>query len=216
MNRIKEHSLSILFLSLLVISIPATLYFIPSATNEWMSNNAPAWIQAIGSIAAIFAATLISSNQYKNEKRLEAERIAKSEIQKLMVVKALMARSYQLSKDITTAFTTRKNSAFDTVTPLLMVDTHTALMALPTFEIPDGLLSLDVLTIGRALNVLAEHWSDFCSSVTNNNHIDVPEAIPLQALAKEIEAITDDAIKICANEIAKRELITGINSGWGG
>lgn len=66
------------------------------------------------------------------------------------------------------------------------------------------------------MNVLAEHWSDFCSSVTNNNHIDVPEAIPLQALAKEIEAITDDAIKICANEIAKRELITGINSGWGG
>lgn len=215
MKSIKEHFLSILFLSLLVFSISATLYFIPKVTNEWLSSNAPAWIQAIGSIAAIFAATLISSNQYKNEKRLEAERIAKSEIQKLMVVKALMARSYQLSKDITTAFATQKDSDFDTVTPLLMVDTHTALMALPTFEILDGLLSLDVLTIGRALNVLAEHWSDFCSAVTKNNHIDVPEAIPLQELAKEIEAITGDAIKICAKEIAKRELITGIKTGWG-
>ncbi|MGN5124990.1 hypothetical protein [Aeromonas sp. 30P] len=132
-----------------------------------------------------------------------------------MVVKALMARSYQLSKDITTAFATQKDSDFDSVTPLLMVDTHTALMALPTFEIPDGLLSLDALTIGRALNVLAEHWSDFCSAVTKNNHIDVPEAIPLQELAKEIEAITGDAIKICAKEIAKRELITGIKTGWG-
>ncbi|EHW0638004.1 hypothetical protein L3I77_004346 [Vibrio vulnificus] len=214
MRSLKENILSVLFLCALIVAIILTLYFVPSITNNWFSENAPAWIQAIGSIAAIFAAALISSNQYRNERRLESERVATSEINKLMVVKALMVRSHQLSKDITTAFSTKEDDDFSQVTPALMIDTHSVLMDLPTFEIPNGLLALDVLTVGRGLSVLAENWEDFCASVAKNNSIEVREAEPLLELAGEIESITGDAIKICNTEIAQRELIAGTKLGW--
>lgn len=215
MRFIKENILSILFLCILVLAIILTLYFLPIISNNWFTENAPAWIQAIGSIAAIFAAALISSNQYRNERRLESERVATSEINKLMVVKALMARSHQLSKDITTAFSTKQDKDFSQVTPALMTDTHSVLMGLPTFEVPNGLLALDLLTVGRGLKVLTENWEDFCVSVAKNNSIEVPEAEPLLELAREIESITGDAIKICTMEITQREIITGTKSGWG-
>lgn len=215
MKSSKENISLILFLCAFVLIITVTLYFLPNISNNWIDENSPAWIQAIGSIAAIFSAALITSNQYRNERRLESERVAKSEINKLMVVKALMARSHQLCKDVTKVFSTQKDEDFSQVTPVLMTDTHTILMSLPTFDVPSGLLALDVLTVGRGLNVLAEHWENFCASVAKNNSIEVPEAEPLLVLAKEIELITGDAIEIFATEISQRESFSGINTGWG-
>ncbi|WP_123912584.1 hypothetical protein [Grimontia hollisae] len=63
--------------------------------------------------------------------------------------------------------------------------------------------------------MLTENWEDFCVSVAKNNSIEVPEAEPLLELAREIESITGDAIKICTMEITQREIITGTKSGWG-
>lgn len=151
-----------------------------------LESAAPAWIQAIGSIAAIFAAAEIGRRQALAASDLEAKKKAATEIHKFKIIMALMARAHGLSNDICKAFATAQFSDFDQVSPELMTDTHLAMQTLPVFEIPNGLLALDVLTIGRALSVMHENWlrlRELCSSD--------PSALPeemarLDTLALEI------------------------------
>ena len=80
-----------------------------------LESAAPAWIQAIGSIAAIFAAAEIGRRQARAAIDLEAKKRAAAEVQKLKIVMALMARAHGLSDDICKAFATAQFSDFDQV-----------------------------------------------------------------------------------------------------
>lgn len=169
-----------------------------------LESAAPAWIQAVGSVAAIIAAAAIARQQASSARRLEAEKQAAAEVQKLKIVLALMARAHGLSNDICRAFETAKFEDFDQVSPELMADTHQTLMALPIFEVPDGLLALDVLTIGRALGVLHDRWLNLreaCSSDPSAIRGGVAE---LGTLADEVREISLDAVHKCRSEIASR------------
>ena len=108
--------------------LPVTLLSLLSLLKK---NEAPAWIQAIGSILAIVAAAVIARNQTQGAAKLEERKQAISEKQKFGVVMALMARAHGLANDITKAFETHKNEDFDQVSPSLMVDTHHALVIPP-------------------------------------------------------------------------------------
>ena len=171
-----------------------------------LESAAPAWIQAIGSIAAIFAAAEIGRRQARAASDLEAKKRADAEIQKLKIIMALMARAHGLSNDICKAFSTVKFDDFDQVSPELMVDTHLALQALPVFEIPDGLLALDVLTIGRALGVMHENWQRLRELCTTDPASLPEEMAKLDTLAHEIGEISLAALNECKKEIASRAI----------
>ncbi len=83
------------------------LYAYPclDAIGKWLErDSAAAWVQAIGSVIAIMAAAGIAVYQVAHARRLEEDRRKVSEIQRLSVVTSLMARSYNLAKDVVTAF----------------------------------------------------------------------------------------------------------------
>lgn len=85
-----------------------------------------------------------------------------------------------------------------------MVDTHLTLLALPVFEIPNGLLALDVLTIGRALGVMHENWLRLRALCTSDPEVLPDEMAKLDILAREIGEISLAALGECKKEIARR------------
>ena len=177
-----------------------------------LESAAPAWIQAIGSVAAIIAATVIARRQSISTAELAEKKQAAADVQKLKIVMALMARAYGLSKDICHAFETSKFEDFDQVSPELLLDTHQALKALPVFDIPDGLLALDVLTIGRALGDLREHWlklREDCERDPSSLQIGIAT---LDSLAREIGEVSLAALSECKKAIAQRGGAIGIQN----
>jgi hypothetical protein len=188
-----------LLVSMLLVAVGGWAWF-----KGLFETVAPAWIQAVGSVAAIVAATVIAQRQSKAAVDLELRKQAKAETQKLKVVMALMARAHGLSNDICTAFETKKFEDFDQVSPELMIDTHHSLALLPVFEIPDGLLALDVLTIGRALGVMHEQWMKLREDVTAEPSALLDGIARLDTLAREIREICVAAIAECKKLIAER------------
>lgn len=203
-----SESFEVAFGAIVVLSLIASVALIAAGGWQWfkgmLESAAPAWIQAIGSVAAIFAAAEIGRRQARAASELEAKKKAEIEIQKLKIVMALMARAHGLSNDICKAFETAQFSDFDQVSPELMVDTHLALQALPVFEIPNGLLALDVLTIGRALSVMHENWVKLRELCTSNPSLLPEEMARLDTLAREIGEISLAALSECKKEIASR------------
>jgi len=175
------------------------------------SNEAPAWIQAVGSILAIVAAALIARNQTQGATELEERKQAVSEKHKFGVIMALMARAHGLANDITKAFETHKHEDFDQISPALMVDTHRALKALPVFEIPHGLLALDVLTISRGLASLEEGWKELLEISSPESEEVASRMQALSTLASEISNISREAIDECKKEIAIRSKLVVSN-----
>lgn len=194
--------------AVVIVLLFASLGLIAAGGWTWfkgmLESAAPAWIQAIGSIAAIFASAEIGRRQARAAIDLEAKKRAAAEVQKLKIVMALMVRAHGLSDDICKAFATAQFSDFDQVSPELMVDTHLALQALPVFEIPNGLLALDVLTIGRALGVMHENWQRLRQLCTSDPASIPEEMAKLDTLAHEIGEICLAALAECKKEIASR------------
>lgn len=190
----------ILLASLALVAAGGWLWF-----KGLLESAAPAWIQALGSVAAIFAAAHIGRRQAFAATELEHQKQAVVETQKLKIVMALMVRAHGLSNDICKAFDTKAFEDFDLVSPDLMLDTHQALLALPVFEIPDGLLALDVLTIGRTLGVMRENWLKLRESCTSDPSSLEQGIANLDVLAREIGEISLAALRECKKEIAKRE-----------
>jgi hypothetical protein len=187
--------------------------FVAKATGGWprlenfLQNYAPAWIQAIGSIAAILAASAIATNQANQARDIENEQRIRNEIQKLEVIKALMIRSMTMSREVTQAFESRKSEDFAVITPSMMRDAHQTLLLLPIFEIPNALLSLDVLTVGRALECLSETWEAYAAQVEEMDTLDTPMVGPLQELAGELSQISEAAFNDCLKELRERRAL---------
>lgn len=161
--------------------------------HSFLTNSGPAWIQAIGSIAAIIAAASIANAQASSARQLETERRAAEEIRNLEVIKALMARSIGLANDVVKATSSQLPTDYIQITAPLMTDTSKTLQALPIFEIPDGLLALDVLTVGRALDSLADLTETIKSEIRDHGPIDAPSTDEFSNLGNEILAISQAA-----------------------
>lgn len=205
------------FAGLTIVGIIATLVvlwntdILSCLSEAAASDSAPAWIQAIGSVLAIVAATFIARSQTQGALDLEAQKQEAIEKQRFEIVKALMVRAYGLSNDICTAFETHKHEDFDQINPALMLDNHHALQTLPIFEVPDGLLALDVLTISRGLATLQEGWLELREAATPGEEPLEPRMEQLDNLAKEVRNISKEAITVCNKEIAKRSALVAAN-----
>lgn len=191
-----------------VLSMAVSLALVETGGWAWfktlLESVAPAWIQAVGSVAAIVAAAIIAQRQSISTSDLEEQKQARADIQKLKIIKALMVRAHSLSNDICKAFETKKFDDFDQISPELMIDTHHALLILPVFEIPEGLLALDVLTIGRSLGIMHENWLKLREEATSDLSTLEHNIAKLDMLAREIRDISHTAVQECKNEITKR------------
>jgi hypothetical protein len=187
--------------------------FVAKATGGWprlenfLQNYAPAWIQAVGSIAAILAASGIANKQASHARDIENEQRIRNEVQKLEVIKALMIRSMTMSREVIQALESRKLEDFSVVTPSMMRDAHQTLLLLPIFEIPNAMLSLDVLTVGRVLECLSETWEAYVAEVEKMEALDTPMVGPLHTLAGELSQISEAAFEDCLKELRQRRVL---------
>lgn len=163
----------------------------------------PAWIQAIGSIFAILISGLISAKQIKHEKDLERHRLAITDLSKLQIVRCLIIRSYGLLKDVRNALERGQEEDFMTVSPWTMRNTKKAIDNLNLFDIPEGLLALDMLTIGPSLEEIASIW-DRCmeeSRISENNQPSAESLRELEEASKEVFSICDSAFKLVTEKV---------------
>lgn len=174
--------------------------------GQWLtSDSVPAWVQAVGSVVAIIAATGVAAYQVNHARLLEEDRRKASEIQRLSVVTALMARSYGLAKDVVTAFHEPSDYHFSVVDAPLMRDTVETLRSLPLFEIPSGMAAIDVRSTARYLTLLADNWDSLVESVRGSgNPPSEEDANNLISFCEELMTITNEALEACKAGIRSR------------
>lgn len=193
-------------LSVLFGGLALAIYPGWDSVGRWLvSDSVAAWVQAVGSIVAIIAATGIAVYQVDHARRLEEDRRKASEIQRLSVVTALMARSYGLAKDVVTAFREPSDYHFSVIDAALMRDTVETLRAIPLFEIPSGMAAIDVRSTARYLSLLADNWDGLNEAVRESGNPPSPDEVQgLVSFCEELMTITGDALKDCKTGINAR------------
>jgi hypothetical protein len=161
------------------------------------------WVQAWGSIAAILVAVWLANAQIRHARKLEEDKQIESDVQRLEVLRALMARAHNLAKNVGDAFTTLKDEDFEHVDAALMFDTHLTLDEIPIFDVPEGFLALDVRTVSRGLLHLSEMWTLFMREKPAFG-LNTPTTKNVQVLAKEVGEIAYAAFDDCRKHIVER------------
>jgi hypothetical protein len=181
-----------------------------SATSTWpqflqfMNGGAAAWIQAIGSILAILATNHATRRQIAHARLLENDKRLTDEIRRLDVVKALLVRGVNLASDVLKAIETLEAVDLNHVSTKLMLETQRTIDSLPPFEIPSGLLALDLLHISPALADLAKLWQEFADKSAADGGFHIESASIVQAYAKEIREVGESALNDANVEIRAR------------
>lgn len=163
----------------------------------------PAWIQAFGSIAAIIYSGMVSANQIKHEKSVERARKNEENIARLDIVRALVIRSLGLVSEVKIALETGTPKSMMQVSPSTMRDTQKAMEQLPLFDIPNGMLALDVITIGPNLGILADCWEQCANEAMKSASKEPsPESIEnLESGSNELFTVCKEALKLADEQL---------------
>lgn len=177
--------------------------YIDFSEKDMIKSIIPAWIQAIGSILAIIIAGMISANQIKHEKQLEKRKVAESDLAKMHIVRALIIRSLTLMNEVRQAIERGEESDFQQVSPWTMRNTKRAIDNLNLFEIPEGMLALDLLAIGPSLEEIATLWERCMeeSLHTENNKPTIDSYNELDQGSQEVLKICEAAFKLVTQEV---------------
>lgn len=193
------------------ISLVFFLHFLVSLDFEdkdTLKSVIPAWIQAFGSIAAIVYSGMVAANQIKHEKNIENARRAEEDVAKLNIVRALLIRSLGLVSEVRKALEDGGADNMMQVSPATMRDTQKAFEQLPLFEIPDGMLALDVITIGPNLGILANSW-DQCAEEAHsseNGEPSIESVMNLDEGSKELFTVCKAALELADERIKHTKL----------
>jgi hypothetical protein len=112
----------------------------------------PAWVQAVGSIAAIGVAIWVSHRQHENERALDVDRQRLDNIRRLKAVKAVLVQICTLAQSLYKAIATNDVEELYNLDPQFLVDYKAVLQSLPLFEIPSAQLVLYMNTVPRAID----------------------------------------------------------------
>lgn len=192
-------------ISFIVLLFIRTIGYIDLSEKDMIKSIIPAWIQAIGSILAIIIAGMISANQIKHEKDLEKRKSAESALAKMHIVRALIIRSLTLMNEVRTAIERGEADDFQQVSPWTMRNTKRAIDNLNLFEIPEGMLALDLLAIGPSLEEIATLW-DKCmeeSLHSENKKPSIDSYDELDQASQEVLKICEAAFKLATQEVNK-------------
>jgi len=163
------------------------------------------WVQAIGAALAILAAAAIATYQASHARRLEDEKRIAVEIQRLNIVKALAVRCLSLAKEVVDAVDDLSKESIEVVSPPLMRDVGGTLLALPVFEVPGGVVALDVMTLGRTIGNLGSLWEDMTAEARElKRPPTTKQLVSVRSFAAEIAEIAESAMNECKAEILAR------------
>lgn len=194
--------------TLLAMAGSAVISIFPGWNNVgvWLSReSAPAWVQAVGSVIAIFASAGIALYQVDRAWRLQEENRKAGDIQRLSIITSLLVRSHGLVNDVVKAVREPSEYNFSVIDTPLMRDTVEALRAIPLFEIPSGMAALDVRSTARHLTLLADRWDTIRETVnTGGNPPSQEDQTELVSFCNELMEVTKEALDACKAGIHAR------------
>jgi uncharacterized membrane protein len=117
--------------------------------NTWA-----AWVQAVGSIAAIVGAIWISKNQHIKDRELEVEKQRKADLQILEAIAALIARASATCELLLEAWNVDQAARLGLGDQI--ADAKQAIDRLPYFEIPNARLVTHIALLPRSLGMLED------------------------------------------------------------
>jgi hypothetical protein len=122
------------------------------------SNDLPAWVQAVGSVAAILAAFMIANSQSREQLKLERANANDEARRKIKTLRSLLIhlkQSLEIASHMRASSPTRKTGD-ETVASLRSL--HSLLERLPIFEVPLDELIIEFHHIQRFVPILCEHF----------------------------------------------------------
>jgi hypothetical protein len=163
------------------------------------------WFQAIGAAIAILAAAAIAAYQAGHSRKLEGEKRTATEVQRLNIVKALAVRCFTLAKEVVKAIDEPSKETMEVVSPELMRDVGSTLMDLPIFDVPGGIVALDVMTLGRTIGNLAALWDTTAKEAHDLKRPPTSDQMAtIKSFAAEIADVAESARNECKAEIRAR------------
>ncbi|MBW9332488.1 hypothetical protein FEE59_03075 [Herbaspirillum sp. RU 5E] len=125
----------------------------PSSSQDWA-----AWVQGVGSVAAIWFSVRISREAMSHSRQLEAERRAEESRERLMTVDALFSEIVSIVEASRKPFDDENYVEMAATSKVLHQDAKTALESLPLFEIKDASVVIQVLSVIRWLQRYIEKY----------------------------------------------------------
>lgn len=122
----------------------------------WLGHeDAPAWVQAIGSIVAIFAAVAVVQLQHSNERRLDRDRQRASEVATLSAAHSVLRIAHAAVAEAATCMSESDAAAryfSDAWADAGFVHIGRVLDGYPVHQVPDGALQVQFLKAARAFS----------------------------------------------------------------
>lgn len=177
-----------------------------ATVGNWLdSGTAASWVQAIGSVVAIAATAGVANYQASQARKLAEHQRLAAEIQKLSLLVGLFARTHGLAKDVVTAMNEPTEYNFSVIDLGLMQDTADTMRSLPLFEVPSGLVALDVRACASHLEKLIGYWDQIMTQNRQTGVPPSPETITnLVGFCEEMMNVSRDALKDTKQKIIAR------------
>ena len=169
------------------------------APSDWA-----AWVQAIGSIAAIVGAFLIARNQHTVDRLREIERRHLEEIRRFEIIQALLAKA---NKTVEAIAQLNLESQFGVVLPEpleYLDDCRVSIEALPIIDMPHADLAIYCAALPRALRELKELLLVVFQSTMRVERMTAHQIERVEIAFSTVMKITSDASALCAVEISRR------------
>jgi hypothetical protein len=161
-----------------------------------------AWVQAVGSIAAIFAASAIATRQIRHAAAIEDRRSSEQEIRRLEAIRSLFSAAYVVCRrlDETLAGDEWTMPRPD-CSPATLSRCGAALQRLDIFQVPCSELLVFVADAPEVLEGLARNWARMIAG-------ERPPSTGHGAIVGEVKGALElfsKAIEICVLETEKRQ-----------
>lgn len=171
------------------------------ARNDWA-----AWVQAIGSVAAIWGAFSIASSQLARERQLETERRHESERQRFRIV-GVMFGKIETYVDAVDGLTVFPFLGLASTYPVdILEECIDDLRKMAPFEMPHEQLVMISYAVHRALITLSAQLVQVQSSAIDQTG---PSEQQQLAIAREIEEVKEFikvGLLLCESEVAVRTI----------
>jgi len=197
MTQVLKRAWPFLFLGLSAVAvlIVARLYIAPERF-DW-----PAWVQAVGSTAAIIAAFLITNRQHADNVLLEQIRRDSDDVRRLQAIRALMANVNTIAQAIN-----RQRDDFyfagTTVDTLsFLKDCEAAIRSLPVFELPRAELAIFCTNLPQAMKRLGVTLETQNVHLNDMRNTQGPSHTLVEDLLNEILSLSAQVGNLCQDEI---------------
>lgn len=179
----------------------ARLYISPGKF-DW-----PAWVQAVGSTAAIIAAFLIANQQHVDNLAVEQARRDSDDIRRLDAVRALVANVTMIAADAR-QYIQSPDFYFSEMSPdklSFLLDCETAIRGLPIFELPHRDLAIYCINLPQAMKRLREMLEQQNIHVGHPAQIVCPSPRAMEDSVTENIALAAKIGQLCSEAIEGRQ-----------